>query len=165
MIRRPGTLAFLLLATFSVASAGSIERGEYLMAAGGCLTCHTNTAANGEEFAGGRPIESPFGTFFTPNITPDDATGIGTWDEDTFETAMRMGMNPAGDHYYPAFPYTSYTGMRGEDADDIFAYLQNLEPVEQANREHELVWYARYRWTIGLWKGLFFDWWTIRKPD
>jgi mono/diheme cytochrome c family protein len=165
LISRTGIGLLLLSAVATAAQAASVERGEYLTAAGGCITCHTNTAGKGEEFAGGRPIESPYGTFFSPNITPDMETGIGGWDGDSFETAMREGISPDGEHYYPAFPYTSYTGISRTDMDDILAYLQSLTPVRQEKREHELVWYARYRFGIGLWKLVFFDEQTGTETD
>lgn len=133
----------------------AIERGEYILRVAGCVTCHTESP---DRFlAGGRVIESPFGTFFGPNITPDHQTGIGTWRFSDFERSLREGKSPAGKHYYPVFPYTSYAAMRTEDMQDLWAYLQSVDPVYQYNRSHELVWYARFRPALAVWKWQYLD--------
>lgn len=136
------------------AEAGAVQRGEYLLYAGGCVTCHT--AEDGEPLAGGRALESPVGIFFTPNITPDRETGIGAWSDEDFVRAFRNGVAPGGAHYYPAFPYTSYTGIARDDLLAIKAYLFSLKPVSHPNRPHELGWYA-FRWLLGPWKWLNFE--------
>jgi len=133
----------------------SAERGEYLLNAGGCIACHTGD--EGEELAGGYKIESPFGTFYSPNITPDEETGIGNWSDDDFVNAFQKGTSPAGEHYYPAFPYTSYTGMNRDDLLSLKAYLDTVPPVTAASREHELVWYASWRTALAGWKWLYFN--------
>lgn len=133
-----------------------LQKGEYLLRAGGCVSCHTEKAADAPFLAGGRPVESPFGTFFGPNITPDPATGIGRWTEEDFERALRRGLSPAGRHYYPAFPYTAYSRMRRDDVAALWAYLQTVEPVRRENRPHELTWFARFRPGLGVWKFLHF---------
>jgi mono/diheme cytochrome c family protein len=163
----PGpTLAARLLALLLVAlcplPAGAqdgqvsplIERGAYLMQLSGCRHCHT--AEDGEPFAGGRPLETPFGTFYTPNITADDSTGIGAWSETDFVRALRHGETPDGSHYYPAFPYTSYTRMTDEDARALFAYLRSQTASKRTNREHDLAWYLQWRLAAQAWKWLFF---------
>ena len=121
----------------TTANAADASHGEYLTNAGGCVACHT--AEDGQPMAGGRSLESPFGTFYTPNITPDNETGIGGWTDDEFVSAFQDGLSPEGEHYYPAFPYPSYTGMSRSDLLDIKAYLNSLQPVTAANREHDLV--------------------------
>lgn len=151
-------LAALLAGLPGQADEAAIERGEYLTAAAGCKACHTDAENDGAEFAGGHALESPYGVFYTPNITPDAETGIGGWSEAEFIAAVREGVNPAGGHYYPAFPYASYAGMREDDARDIFAYLRTLEPVNQPNRPNELAWYVPGRWAMGIWKALFAPW-------
>jgi mono/diheme cytochrome c family protein len=133
-----------------------VRQGEYLLRAGGCVSCHTEKTDGAPFLAGGRAIESPFGTFYGPNITPDPETGIGGWSEEDFARALRHGISPGGRHYYPAFPYTSYTRMRPEDIAALWAYLQTVEPVRRENREHELVWYAGFRPGLRLWKFLHF---------
>lgn len=133
--------------------AVTVARGEYLVHAGGCSSCHTAEAD--KPFAGGVALESPFGTFHAPNITPDPVTGIGGWSEEAFVRAFRHGVSPAGSWYYPAFPYTFYTGISDTDLLAIKAYLDSLEPIEQANRSHDLVWFARFRPGLRLWNMLY----------
>ena len=111
-------------------------RGEYLVHAGGCISCHTDTDNDGPPLAGGRALETPFGTFYSPNITPDPEHGIGAWSADQFVAALREGVGPGGEHYYPIFPYTAYAKMRREDALAIWAYLQTVEPVAAAFHEY-----------------------------
>jgi mono/diheme cytochrome c family protein len=137
-------------------AATAVERGEYLTAAGGCVTCHTAPAEGAPRFAGGRALKTAFGTFHTPNITPDPVTGIGRWSAEQFVRAVQEGVGPDGRHYYPAFPYTSYTGMSREDALAIRAYLFSLPPVRQPNRPHELAWYVDTRLAAAAWQLLFF---------
>jgi mono/diheme cytochrome c family protein len=140
------------------APSGSAERGAYLVTAAGCLSCHTDTENDGPAFAGGHRLESPYGVFVTPNITPDGATGIGAWREATFVRALREGIGPDGDHYYPSFPYASYAGITEADARDMYAWLMSLEPVERVNEPHELAWYVPGRWAMSLWARLFSPW-------
>ena len=134
-----------------------IERGEYLLHAAGCISCHTVDEEDALPLAGGRPLESPFGVFYSPNITPDRETGIGDWTDDDFLNALWNGVSPAGQHYYPAFPYTSYTGMTKADVLSIKAYLFSLEPVHRVNRENELPWYLFTRLAPGAWKLMNFQ--------
>lgn len=137
--------------------AGPIERGQYLLRAGGCVTCHSEDADDAVPLAGGRTLETPFGTFRTPNITPDPETGIGAWSRAEFVRALRHGVSPAGDPYYPAFPYGSYAGMTDADAGAIFAYLQSLEPVSREVAEHDLDFPYGMRIALWPWRWLFFD--------
>jgi mono/diheme cytochrome c family protein len=131
------------------ASAGDtlVERGRYIFTAAGCASCHTHD----QVLAGGRPLQTPFGTFFPPNISPDREQGIGDWSEEDFMRALGGGMSPQGEHYYPAFPYTSYTRMTREDMRALYAYLMTQQPVPRANRSHEVPWYVS-RKLLGLWK-------------
>src|SRR5262249_30764400 len=87
---------------------------------------------------GGLALKSPFGTFFTPNISPDRKDGIGDWSEANFVTAMWKGTAPNGSHYYPAFPYTSYQHMKLEDLRDLFGYLKTLPAVGGPSHAHGL---------------------------
>ncbi|ABI56511.1 c-type cytochrome [Alkalilimnicola ehrlichii MLHE-1] len=134
-----------------------VTRGEYVMRAGGCVSCHTPRDEDAEFLAGGRALETPFGTFYGPNITPDPEYGLGDWSLDDFIGAMTEGRAPDGRHYYPVFPYTSYTRMRRQDLEDLWAYLQSLEPVSQPNRPHELHWHVRWRLPLAGWKWLNFE--------
>ena len=136
----------------------SIARGEYLAAAAGCISCHTDKENKGPEFAGGHALETPFGVFYTPNITPDLETGIGNWSDAEFVAALREGIAPDGSHYYPSFPYPSYAGMTEEDALAIKFWLDTLAPVSRSNRNNELKWFVPGRWAMGPWKWLFSPW-------
>ncbi len=130
-----------------------VKRGAYLVGLAGCMACHT--ADDGEPLTGGRPIITPYGTFYSSNITPHKDTGIGKWREEDMIRALRYGKNPYGKHYYPAFPYNSYTKMRKEDMQAIYAYLMTVSPVREANQTHRLPWYLS-RLTMMVWKWLNF---------
>jgi len=121
-------LALTLLAAANPAAAdeNASGRGEYLVRAGGCFSCHT--AAGGQPLAGGRALATPFGTFYTPNITPDPDTGIGRWTDAQFLRALREGVRPDGANYFPVFPYPSFTGITDSDALAIKAYLFSVWP-------------------------------------
>jgi mono/diheme cytochrome c family protein len=134
--------------------ADLIKRGEYNLRAAGCISCHTRKEDGSPLLAGGRAIESPFGIFYGPNITPDKETGIGNWSVDDLVRTLTEGRGPDGRHYYPALPYTSYTRMKREDIEAIWAYLQTVEPVRQENKPHELVWFARFRPALRFWNVL-----------
>jgi mono/diheme cytochrome c family protein len=134
-----------------------IEKGEYLLHAAGCISCHTADEDDAVPLAGGRALETPFGTFYPPNITPDRQTGIGDWTDEDFLNALWDGISPNGKHYYPAFPYTSYTGMTKVDALAIKAYLFSRQPVSRVNRENDLPWYMFTRLAPGAWKLLNFE--------
>jgi mono/diheme cytochrome c family protein len=147
--------AALVLPLAAAGEDALVARGEYLFHAALCADCHT--ADDGEPLAGGRPIESPFGTFYTTNITPDPDYGIGAWSFEDFARALREGVSPEGLNYYPAFPYTSFTELREDDVRALKAYLDTVPPVAQPNRPHDLVWFARWRVPLGIWKRLYFE--------
>ena len=135
----------------------AIKRGAYIFHAAGCLACHTDEKNKGMPLAGGRALGTPFGTFYSPNITPDETHGIGAWSDEDFVRALRQGLAPDGSHYFPAFPYTAYTGMSERDMRDLKAYLFSRMPVAAPNRPHELKFPFRYRFLLWPWKLLFFD--------
>lgn len=135
----------------------TVERGAYVFRAAGCLACHTDSKGGGAPLAGGRALKTPFGTFYSPNITPDPETGIGAWSAADFIRALRHGTSPDGDPYYPAFPYTSYTGMTEQDMRALYAYLMAQPAVARENRAHELGFPYNMRFTLGIWQGLHFD--------
>jgi mono/diheme cytochrome c family protein len=137
------------------ALADPLARGRYLVDAGLCAFCHT--ADGGAPFAGGRPVQTTYGILYSRNITPDRAHGIGDWSAEDFVRAIKEGIAPDGTHYYPAFPYRSFSLMSRDDMLALWAYLRTVEPVAQPNRPHELAWYASRRWSLGLWKWLNFD--------
>jgi len=150
--------AVILLASVEgLAQEDTVARGKYLLYAGGCISCHTEDIDDAVPLAGGRAMETPFGTFYSPNITPDAATGIGKWSDEQFVDAFWEGVSPDGDHYFPAFPYTSYTGVSRTDLLAIKAYLFSLDPVSKASREHDLAWYMSSRIAAGAWKELNFE--------
>ena len=158
-------LAFSLLLTIAVQPAPAddearepaIVRGEYLVSAGGCITCHTAKDDDAVTLAGGRALETPFGTFYSPNITPDPQTGIGEWTDDEFLNAFWEGVGPGGRYYFPAFPFPSYTGITREDLLAIKAYLFSLEPARNEVPQYELPWYLDTRLAAAAWQLLFFD--------
>jgi mono/diheme cytochrome c family protein len=113
-----------------------IERGRYLAVVGDCIGCHT--APGGKPFAGGAALETPFGTLLGPNITPDVATGIGSWSEEDFWRTLHEGIGKNGVRLYPAMPYPAYTKVTRDDANAIFAYLGTLEPVRNEVRANQL---------------------------
>lgn len=136
------------------AATDPVERGRYLTRLGDCRACHT--VEGSADYAGGRMIPTPFGRFYSPNITPDDATGIGRWSADDFWGALHEGRARDGKLLYPVFPYTNYARMTRDDSDAIYAYLRTVPAVQQASREHELRF--PYRWRVMLvgWRALFF---------
>lgn len=131
-----------------------IERGEYLARAGDCVACHTEI--NGPAFAGGRPMATPFGNLYVPNITPDDDTGIGLWSADDFYRMMHTGVSRDGTLLYPAMPFANYTNVTREDSDAIYAYLMSVPPVKRENREHELRFPFNQRELLIGWRTLYF---------
>ncbi len=140
-----------------IGTVGDPKRGEYVLRMGGCVACHTDQKNGGAFLAGGRALKTDFGTFYTPNITPDPDTGIGGWSTGAFVRAMREGVSPDGQHYYPAFPYTSYTKMTEQDLVDLKAYLDTVTPVNRPFEPHDLSFPFSIRPILVGWKLLFFD--------
>lgn len=133
-------------------TAEAVARGEYLVFAGGCISCHQNPD-NPDELSGGLGLASDFGTFYVPNITPDPETGVGNWSGRDFIAALKHGRSPSGSFYFPAFPYLSYAGMSDEDVLAVAAYLRSLPPVSRAVPEHDKpAWLAR--WMMSGWNRL-----------
>ncbi|MEN3275961.1 MAG: hypothetical protein V7631_1751 [Massilia sp.] len=138
-------------------SADNIARGAYLARAGDCIACHT--ARGGIAYAGGRALDTPFGRFYGPNLTPDRDTGIGAWNADDFWRALHNGKSRDGRLLYPVFPYPNYTKVARADADALFAYFQSLAPVRQPNRPHDLLFPFNQQALLAGWRLLYF------KPD
>jgi mono/diheme cytochrome c family protein len=154
---RASAVALLLGAAIGAANAqGNAKNGEYLAKAAGCLGCHTQVRKDAVAFAGGRALKTPFGTFFGPNITPHPQAGLGRWTEADFMRAMRLGVRPDGAHYYPAFPYPSFTRVTDGDLRDLWAFLRTLPPNSRPNQAHELRFPFNWRYLILGWKWLFF---------
>lgn len=133
------------------------DRGRYILDAGGCVSCHTDEKGGGLPLSGGPALETPFGIFFAPNITPDPDQGIGLWTDQDFLRAMREGVGPAGRHYYPAFPYTSYTKATDRDLLDLKAYLFSQPAVPRPSQPHNVGFPFSLRSLLWFWKLFNFD--------
>jgi mono/diheme cytochrome c family protein len=156
-LRRLLALAFLAVPSAALADPDNyveLTRGKALVAAGDCVACHT--APGGMPFAGGLALQTPFGAIMTPNITPDNATGIGSWSADDFARAMHEGKRPGGTRLYPAFPYTYYTKVTRADSDAIFAYLRSLDPASNSVNRNTLPFPFNIRASMAGWNALFF---------
>jgi mono/diheme cytochrome c family protein len=147
----------LAAATGFAVAQGDAKRGLYLSKAGGCVGCHTEAKQGAQPYAGGRALKTPFGTFYGPNITPDPNAGIGRWSEADFIRAMREGVRPDGAHYFPAFPYPSFTKIVDADLKDLWAYLRSLPPAARASQPHDLRFPFGFRFPLWGWKWLFFS--------
>lgn len=137
-----------------VATEAQVQRGAYLALAGNCAACHT--ARGGAPYAGGQPIETPFGAVYASNLTPDMQTGLGRWSADHFWRAMHNGRSRDGRLLYPAFPYPNYTLVTREDSDALYAYLRTVPAVAQPNRPHDLRQPYSSQWALAAWRALFF---------
>jgi mono/diheme cytochrome c family protein len=139
----------------SVPNAAQLRRGQYLVAAGDCVSCHLREG--GEPFAGGLGLNTPFGIIYSPNITPDRNTGIGAWSSDQFYRAMHDGKGAQGEDLYPAFPYPWFRRVSREDDDSIFAYLMSLPAVSYTPPKNDLAFPLNFRTLVGGWNLLFLD--------
>lgn len=152
----------ILAVAASVAPAASqetvytqVERGRYALVTGNCQGCHT---VPGEEpFAGGRGLETPFGTIYTPNITFDEETGLGRWTRDDFWQAMHEGKAPDGTRLYPAFPYAHFSKMPRDEVDAIYDYLSTLPHIRKEKPENALPWPLSWRASLAGWQWMFFE--------
>ncbi len=163
-------LVFGLFGSISIAVQAAdqpdAENGRYIFYAGGCASCHAAPAKQkcddpsyGDplKLTGGRCLKTTFGTFYVPNITPDKAAGIGGWSGEDFINAMTKGVSPAGKHYYPAFPYTSYQRMTRKDLLDLKAFLDTVPPVPSKAPETSLSFPYHMRFGMRFWKWLYLD--------
>jgi len=150
--------AAALLAAWAAAVCAQADpkRGEYIARAAGCAGCHTDSAPGSAPYAGGRAIETPFGTFYGPNITPDPQHGIGRWTAADFRRALHDGERADGANLFPVFPYPSFTRMTDSDVSDLWAYLRTLAPSARENRAHRIKWPFRARVLLSAWNWLFF---------
>ncbi|MDE1962631.1 MAG: cytochrome c [Xanthomonadaceae bacterium] len=149
-VRRAGQLA----AGENLADPALVDRGRYLATVGDCAACHT--AHNGQPFAGGHVVPTPFGNIPAPNITPDNDTGLGRWTFTDFWRALHEGKGRHGEFLYPAFSYTAYTRVTRDDALAIFAYLKSLAPVHQPSAPPELKFPYDIRQGLAAWRALYF---------
>jgi mono/diheme cytochrome c family protein len=137
--------------------SGDVERGRLVFTAAYCSSCHASPGQSDPlKLGGGLALGSPYGTFRVPNISPDPIDGIGSWTVADLANALIGGVSPERRHYYPAFPYTSYTGMSLGDIQDLYAYLHSLPAVAGKPPAHDLPLLFRFRRAIGLWKLIFF---------
>jgi mono/diheme cytochrome c family protein len=136
----------------------NLENGRTMFVAGNCGSCHaTPNQDDPTRLGGGLALKSDFGTFYPPNISPDENDGIGAWSEADFVTAMVRGTTPDGWHLYPVFPYTSFQRMSFDDVRDLFAYIKTLPPVAGVVEDNDLPIHFKIRRTIGIWKLLYMD--------
>lgn len=152
---RAFVLAALLPLTAFAADEQLIERGKYLARAADCVACHS--VEGGAEYAGGLPLESPFGTIYGTNITPDKEHGIGNYSADDFYRAVAEGERRDGSNLYPAMPYTSYHLLKREDSDAIYAYLMSLEPIAKPSPQTDLSFPFNLRFGLSFWNMLYKD--------
>ncbi len=134
--------------------AERVQRGAYLATVGNCAGCHT--APGGAPYAGGRPLATPFGAVVAGNLTPDPTHGLGAWTADDFWRALHHGRGRDGRRLLPVFPYLNTTHVRREDSDALYAYLQSLPPVAQANAPHALRFPYNTQAALAVWQALFF---------
>ncbi len=148
----------VMSAVTTAAFTPDLANGLTTFNAGGCSSCHAvPKQPDRTRLGGGLAIPTPFGTFYAPNISPDPVDGIGRWTEAQFVRAVTQGVSPAGFHYFPVFPYTSYQHARVSDIRDLFAYLRTLAPVSGKVRHHDVPFPFNIRRNIGIWKWLFMD--------
>lgn len=144
-------LTLLLAAAPGASGAADAERGKYLALAGNCGACHTR--AGGEPYAGGLAFNTPFGTIYSSNITPDPKTGIGRWSATDLRRAMHEGIAADGSRLFPAFPYASFTKVTDADVDDIHAWLRTLKPVRYDPPDNSILF--SMRWALAVWNKLY----------
>lgn len=136
------------------ATPQQVERGRYLALAGNCAGCHTTRG--GQPYAGGLPIETPFGTIYSSNLTSDAKVGIGGWSSAHFWRAMHNGRSKDGRLLYPAFPYPNFTKVTREDSDAIYAYLRTVAPASVPNMAHRLRFPYDTQAALAVWRALSF---------
>ena len=136
------------------ATPQQVERGRYLALAGNCAGCHTTRG--GQPYAGGLPLETPFGTIYSSNLTSDAKAGIGSWSSAHFWRAMHNGRSKDGRLLYPAFPYPNFTKVTREDSDAIYAYLRTVAPAPAPNLAHRLRFPYDTQAALAVWRALSF---------
>ncbi|SHF81851.1 Cytochrome c, mono-and diheme variants [Loktanella atrilutea] len=134
---------------------GDAQRGAYLARSAGCVACHTDVQKGGAALAGGAPLDTPFGRFVPPNLTPDPVHGIGNWTLDQFAVAVRQGVRPDGKAYYPAFTYEFYNRFTDQDIADLWTAFRTVPPVPVAAARHDLNFPFNLRWGLQLWRARY----------
>lgn len=133
----------------------NVKRGAYLARISGCVSCHTDDDSGGAPLAGGVALPTKFGTFYTPNITPDPENGIGDWSLEDFARAVRHGVSPQDEPYYPAFPYPFYASLNDRDIADLWAALQIVPRDPTPSKAHDLAFPYSFRSGLRLWRAAF----------
>ena len=133
---------------------GDVNKGAYLARASGCIACHTNPEG-GAPLAGGVELETPFGSLYSPNLTTDPVHGIGDWTIDQFAMAVRQGISPDGEPYYPAFTYPFYQNFTDQEIADLWAAFQTVPPVAEPSRGPEMPFPFNQRASLKIWRALF----------
>jgi mono/diheme cytochrome c family protein len=152
----PGVIPTQVLAqpiADSAPDALQLRRGQYLVAAGDCLSCHLREG--GEFLAGGRGLQTPFGVIYSSNITSDKETGIGGWTGNQFYRAMHDGVDDEGQNLYPAFPYPWFRLVSREDTDAILAYLKSTPAVRYTPPKNHLPFPLNFRSAVKGWNLLY----------
>jgi mono/diheme cytochrome c family protein len=145
--------ALCLPLAVQAADQAQIERGRYLARAADCVACHSTEGS--APYAGGLPLQSPFGTIYGTNITPDKQYGIGNYSSDDFYNAVAKGKRADGSNLYPAMPYTSYHLIKREDSDAIYAYLMSIEPIARPAPTTSLSFPFNLRFGLSAWNQLY----------
>ena len=138
-----------------ISLAGDVDRGSYLARASGCIACHTNFESGGAPLAGGAPLKTDFGTFYPPNLTTDAEHGMGNWTVADFAKAVRQGISPDGDPYYPTFTYPFYTNFTDQDIADLWSAFQTVPAVNVPAPAHDVPFPFDQRWGMKLWRAAF----------
>lgn len=136
---------------------GDAQRGAYLARMSGCIACHTASEGGGKPLAGGLKLPTGFGTFYSPNLTTDPEHGMGNWSISDFAKAVRQGISPEGEPYYPSFPYPFYTKFSDQDVADLWAAFQTVPPVAEPSKPHEMMPPFNVRSGLKVWRGLFLN--------
>jgi mono/diheme cytochrome c family protein len=142
----------------AIEKPGDPDRGRRIFFVGGCDSCHQKPdQPDPLQLGGGLELKTPFGSFYPPNISSDLVDGIGAWRPVDLANALLSGVSPRGQHYYPAFPYTSYQHMSPGDVADLFAFLRTVPAVRGRPPAHDLTFPFSIRRALGLWKLFYFD--------
>ncbi len=144
-----------LSATDLPSHQADLENGKKIYSIGGCRSCHVPHGSGSDALPTGGLVVTPAGKFVAPNLTPDEATGIGGWSDVDFVNAVTRGITPGGSHYFPVFPYASYQIAKLADVLDLKAYLDSLPPTKTERADHQIPFFVAWaRPLIGTWKAL-----------
>lgn len=134
---------------------GDAGRGAYLARISGCIGCHTDSKNGGKPLTGGVAFSTDFGTFYSPNLTMDKTDGMGGWTIHDFDKAVRQGVSPNGQPYYPAFPYAFYANFSDQDIADLWAAFETVPAVSELSKKHDLGLPFSYRPGLKIWRAAY----------